>query len=296
MGKNCIVYLIKNDPEHISNFNSSIASVAKHLKRTLDSGTDLILFLDHGFDKNALQLPTGITTFFELAPFDKLPDGLQQNQVSEYFPHPTHSNGPLAWGDPGFSIGYRHMCRFYSGGMYDQKIFENYSYYLRLDCDSRFLSDVPYCLFEFAARHRLIYGFIDEATQVDDFRVSMGFTQSSRAYVREGKNLFQILKSYFLVKRNGMYYTNLELGYLPWFRSKTYMSYFRHLDSLFGFHLYRWGDAIVKYFAVRTFLPARSYRALRGFVYQHGAVYQNEQFLWQRLARRFKNLSRVLFR
>lgn len=292
---NCIIYLIKNDPVHIRNFNESISSVAMYLKKTIDSGVDLLLFVDKEFDRSTLQIPSGLNARFQTAPFENLPTGLEPHHVASYFPHPTHSNGPLGWGDPGFSIGYRNMCRFFSGAVYEQAILNGYAYYLRLDCDSKFLSDVPYNLFEYAKRNRLIYGFIADATQTDDFRVSMGFTEISRSFVRMKGSPTQVVRSFVRARRNGMYYTNLELGYVPWFQSEAYMSYYRYLDSLFGFHLYRWGDAIVKYFAVRTLLPRRSSGPLRGFIYQHGAIYPNERFLHQRISRRIRNFLKSKF-
>ena len=35
-----------------------------------------------------------------------------------------------------FSMGYRHMCRFFSGEIFKHPIMENYDNYLRLDTDS----------------------------------------------------------------------------------------------------------------------------------------------------------------
>ena len=46
------------------------------------------------------------------------------------------------------------------------------------------------------------------------------------------------------------YYTNFEIGYLPFFRSEPYQSYFRHLDSEGGFYYYRWGDAPIRLLGV----------------------------------------------
>lgn len=84
---------------------------------------------------------------FEKVNFDTLPNGLIQDQIPKYFPHPTLWVGPVGYGDPGFSIGYRHMCRFFSGEIYKHPALEEYDYYMRLDRDSLFLSEVDFDCF-----------------------------------------------------------------------------------------------------------------------------------------------------
>jgi alpha 1,2-mannosyltransferase len=41
------------------------------------------------------------------------------------------------------------------------------------------------------------------------------------------------------------YWSNFEIGYLPWYRSDAYRSYFKHLDESGGFFYERFGDAPV---------------------------------------------------
>eukprot|EP00293_Proteomonas_sulcata_P003250 CAMPEP_0184328282 /NCGR_PEP_ID=MMETSP1049-20130417/143540_1 /TAXON_ID=77928 /ORGANISM="Proteomonas sulcata, Strain CCMP704" /LENGTH=122 /DNA_ID=CAMNT_0026650585 /DNA_START=1 /DNA_END=369 /DNA_ORIENTATION=+ len=46
------------------------------------------------------------------------------------------------------------------------------------------------------------------------------------------------------------FYTNFEIGYIPFFRSEAYQSYFEHLDKQGGFYYYRWGDAPIRLLGV----------------------------------------------
>jgi len=60
----------------------------------------------------------------------------------------------------GFSLGYRHMCRFHSKGVYEQPILTGLDYAWRLDDDSEILRPIGYDVFEFMRGQNLSYGFV----------------------------------------------------------------------------------------------------------------------------------------
>jgi len=64
----------------------------------------------------------------------------------------------------GASLGYRHMCRFHSKGIYKQPILTGLDYAWRLDDDSHILRAIPYDVFEFMRERHLSYGYIQQTS------------------------------------------------------------------------------------------------------------------------------------
>ena len=284
--KNCIVYLVKNHPDYIDQLNDSLVSVASNLEPSFESKVDLILFVDPDFPRGSVNYPGKLQLRFIEVDFSQVPNGLSKYQVPQYFPNP---NAPS---EIGFSIGYRHMCRFYSGSIYSIPEIHEYEYYLRLDTDSQILSSVNYDLFVRVKNKGAVYGFIREGIQFDNPRVCFGLHDESIAWARKQGGMRR-LRAY-LIKRNKMYYTNFELGRVDFFTSENWSSYFQHLDQSNGFMLARWGDAVVKYFGVNVLTGRQQRLALKGFRYGHGAIYENEARVVQSYMRRIRNLIRIM--
>lgn len=272
---NCIVYLVKNTTEEIEKFNISFNSVFENLLSALEQEVDVIIFHEYGFPTENLQVKKYNNIIFFEVDFKLLPSGLKSNQISLFFPHPTHGNGPIGFGHPGFDIGYRQMCRFFSGEIYRLDIMSKYKYYLRLDCDSQILSKLNFDIFCYFEQRHGYFGYIEAAIQVDDAKTCFGFYDTAMEFLKNRGSFADQVRNKLWVKKNGLYYSNFEMGYLPWFTSEKYLSYYEHIDKSFGFLTNRWGDHIVKYFAVRSFLPKKRLIAVRGFIYKHGAVYDN---------------------
>ena len=70
-----------------------------------------------------------------------------------------------------------------------------------------------------------------------------------------------------------MFYTNFELGKVQWFLTSEYMNFYNSLDETGGFYTKRWGDAPVKFLGVNLFKEENFVLPVKGFTYQHGAVY-----------------------
>ena len=152
------------------------------------------------------------------------------------------------------------MCWFFAGGMFDQPIMEDYKYYLRLDTDSYILSPLNYDIFEMMNNGGYKYGYIEEAVQLDDPAVISGlwdFCWKDTHSIPEGT----------------MYYTNFEVAEIEFFRSGLYYMFFKRIEANGGVYLHRWGDAPIKYLGVNILMPPQQKVAIKGFVYQHGAIY-----------------------
>ena len=171
---NCILYLVRSSDQDVEDFNKSLALVEQNLLPYTNS-TDVLVFVEPSFEEYKSKVRTNIELKYETIEF-QVPNYPQEilDQIPEFFPHPTHGNGPVEWGHPGFSMGYRHMCRFFSGELYTYSVLDNYDYYLRLDTDSYIHTPLNYDIFEWAKDNECYYGYISPAVQKDNLKVIEG--------------------------------------------------------------------------------------------------------------------------
>ncbi len=254
MKKNCIIYLVRTSEKDLEMLNKSLQLVDENVL-TSSENVDVILFHEIGFNdyKSQVHQIKNANIIFQNIVFPEPPEG-----TPDMFPHPNPDQ--VAMGNLGFSIGYRHMCWFFSGGMYDQSILQDYKYYLRLDTDSFILSPINYDIFKMMSDGGYRYGFIEEAIQKDDPAVIEGlwdFAGGTVSGIDEGL----------------MYYTNFEIGEIEWFRNGLYHMFFKRIEWNGGIYIKRWGDAPIKYLGVTLFMPPQWKIPVKGFTYQHGAVY-----------------------
>lgn len=259
---NCIVYLVRSSEKDVQDFNESLSLLETNLLSHTKS-TDVLVYCEESFESYKSQVQSNISLRYETIDF-QVPEYSQEilNQIPEFFPHPTHGNGPIEWGHPGFSMGYRHMCRFFSGEVYKQKSFQEYRYYLRLDTDSFIRTSLNYDIFEWAQQNECYYGYIEPAIQKDNPKVIEGlWDYVNKLYPNN-------------ISEGMMYYTNFELGKVNWFLTSPYMEFYNELNQTGGFYTKRWGDAPVKYLGVNLFMNQNNILPVSGFTYQHGAIYK----------------------
>jgi hypothetical protein len=241
---NCIVYLVRSSEDDLIDFNKSLSLLEKNLIPFIDN-VDLVVFCEKSFEKFKSRVETQLDIKYQLIEFN-LPD---------------YPNGPVAWGHPGFSMGYRHMCRFFSGEMYKFDVIKNYDYYLRLDTDSFIHTPLNYDIFEWAKENECYYGFIAPAVQQDNEKVVEGLWDFvNQVYPNN-------------IPDRLMFYTNFELGKVSWFLTSEYMNFYNYIDKSGGIYSRRWGDAPIKFLGINLFMNKQNIIPVQGFTYQHGAVY-----------------------
>ena len=258
---NCIVYLVRSSEDDLIDFNKSLSLLEKNLIPFIDN-VDLVVFCEKSFEKFKSRVETQLDIKYQLIEFN-LPDYPKEilDNIPEFFPHPTHGNGPVAWGHPGFSMGYRHMCRLFSGEMYKFDVIKNYDYYLRLDTDSFIHTPLNYDIFEWAKENECYYGFIAPAVQQDNEKVVEGLWDFvNQVYPNN-------------IPDRLMFYTNFELGKVSWFLTSEYMNFYNYIDKNGGIYSRRWGDAPIKFLGINLFMNKQNIIPVQGFTYQHGAVY-----------------------
>ena len=260
---NCILYLVRSSDQDVEDFNKSLALVEQNLLPYTNS-TDVLVFVEPSFEEYKSKVRTNIELKYETIEF-QVPNYPQEilDQIPEFFPHPTHGNGPVEWGHPGFSMGYRHMCRFFSGELYAYSVLKNYDYYLRLDTDSYIHTPLNYDIFEWAKDNECYYGYISPAVQKDNLKVIEGLWDKVNEMIPDN-----------FIQEGMMFYTNFELGKIDWFLTSEYMRFYNELDETGGFYTKRWGDAPIKFLGIHLLMEPKHIIPVQGFTYQHGAVYE----------------------
>jgi len=248
--KNCILYLVRSSQNDIDMLNKSLSLVRLNLLAAIKGPVDIIIFHEKSFDSSyqkKVHQPNECGVIFQEVNFI-LPD--YDNKIKEKIlticPHPSETSRP------GFSMGYRYMCDFFSGSLYEQKLLKNYSYYIRLDTDSFILSKIKYDLFEWMEDKKCEYGFILPAVGRDHPKVVEGLWNQTSKYILE--NNIKTQKSINNIPDGQFYYTNFEIGKVSSFsEGSKYYEFYKFLKSTGNIFIKRWGDAPIKYLGVNLF-------------------------------------------
>ena len=269
--KDCVLFLVRSSEADVEELNVSLSLVETNLL-AFCSNVDVLIFHEKSFH-NLKHLVRSTVQLKYIEIEFKIPSYSApiREKIPEFFPHPTHGKGPVAWGHPGFSMGYRHMCRFFSGAMYENSILHEYDMYLRLDTDSRILSPLGYNIFDWARSNSCFYGYIKPAVQVDNPAVVFGLKEHVQEWVSRNRvSTFVDVRS---IPSGEMFYTNFELAKTSWFLQEQYQDFFHSIDDSGGIYINRWGDAPIKLLGVRLLMEPSYIKPVSGFVYKHGAVY-----------------------
>ena len=158
-----------------------------------------------------------------------------------------------------FSMGYRHMCRYFSGAIYKDPFFENVDYMLRIDCDSYFIDKLDYDIFKYVADNNIKYSSVAERENESDY-VIIGLKEFLEKYFDD---------DYKMPSVNKTFDTHFELVNFKWFREEPYIKYFNEIDKTGNIFIRRWGDAPLKYQGVKYMLPEDQIHMFN-LPYKHG--------------------------
>jgi alpha 1,2-mannosyltransferase len=285
--KNCILYLVRTSEDDLEMLNKSLRLLDTNLLPALKERTDIILFHESSFGESFRSRVTPVqngTIVFQNVTFIAPSYSAEiRAQIPEFYPHPTAAN------HRGFTMGYRHMCDFFSGALYDQPIMQHYEYYLRLDTDSFILSKIRFDLFDWMHTQHVEYAFMESALQQDHPKVIEGLWAETRKWL--GTNHVETQVPLETLPEGKMFYTNFEMGKVSSFsKGSAYYRYYEFIKSTGNIYIKRWGDAPIKYLGVNLFLPTASIQPVYGFIYQHGAVFDlfgyKKTFPWNLLPHR----------
>ena len=176
-----------------------------------------------------------------------------------------------------FPIGYRHMCRFFGGMVFNHPTMLKYKYYMRVDSDSFILSTVQNDPFEWIAENKFIYADYPFGSE----------TPKEVEWARRG--LWECVKEFITSNFNKLtnpptewngelYNTNFEICDMDFFRTKEYQDFFNHIDSTKNIFYRRWGDSMIRWLGVRLFMPnSVGIMTDLNFCYQHGSYAGNSK-------------------
>lgn len=280
-----IVYLVRSKAQDIINLKRSL-----HLLDTnfnIRHKYPIILFhedLDERTIKDLFQ-STKSPIRFEKLKF-KIPSFLPRNEVPEF----VYAKNTK------FGIGYRHMCRFFAGGIYKEPAFEALDYYWRLDTDSFIPKKINYDVFRLMEEKNYIYGYISIMKDLEE--VVEGLWHTTNKYIKENN-----IKPTFLHKfiKDGAwdrsnYYTNFEISRTDFWRSKQVTDYFDYLDHSGGIYKHRWGDHVIHLLTLSMFAPESQVHRFSDVPYQHQEFANDYNLLMKARAELRKTAKRIMRR
>lgn len=152
-----------------------------------------------------------------------------------------------------WSVGYRHMSRFFCHGMFQLQFVQELEFYWRLDADSMLLEQVTADPFEIMKRKGRVYGY--NVIAFEDAAVATGLFDAVRHHFARGSSS-QVLGKH--VNSNewnkSMFYTNFEISRVDFWRSAAYERFFQDVDKAGGIYYRRWGDAPIHFLAAAALL------------------------------------------
>lgn len=178
-----------------------------------------------------------------------------------------------------FSMGYRHMCRFFSGELYKNDAIKNYDWYWRLDSDSFIHSDINYDIFNFMDKKGFIYGYLGQVLK-DIPNAVEGLWDLTKRYIQIHNIKPKFLQKY--LDNNGswdrsLYYTNFEVSKLDFWRSDEYMKYYNYIDQNGGIYYNRWGDHVIHFLALSIFIDENKIYCFKDIDYSHQSFRPNKK-------------------
>ena len=145
-------------------------------------------------------------------------------------------------GQQNWPLGYRHMCRFWSGGFLTNHTIAEYDYVWRMDTDAYLTHQVDHDIFQRMCDNKVTYAYSN--TTHDVAEVCVGLDDASRTFFN--------MKGYqYRWEPFKMYTTHVEIMHVPTMKNSDYFEYYKALDKhpYNGFYMRRWGDAPIRYIA-----------------------------------------------
>lgn len=226
--KACIIYLV--DTYDVPNFRLSLSLV--HNIKTYEP-LPIIAFHEQSLPKDVIQeLSAKYAVRFVLIEFT-LPK--YNRAILEAIPEIFQGPGCK------FTLGYRHMCRFFAGEVFKRPELLEYDYVIRLDTDSFILGPLLYPI-EQMVKAGAVYGY--RIINEDHESCYKGFYNAvSNFCYTHGVRMWSVTEG-------SVYYTNFEVYKMERFRVGVYQSLYEYMDRTGGFFTARWGDHILRYTAV----------------------------------------------
>jgi hypothetical protein len=231
-----IVYLLRTTYSDIIDIIKSLKSLKLYFLQYFDY--PVIIFVEDNFSeeyKNIIKNNIDFNINFELIKFKGYDEINKDKNIEKILI--TH-NGNQKW-----PLGYRNMCRFWSGDFLNNKIIEKYKYIWRMDSDAFLHEKVDYDLFKNMEDNDIVYNYSNICD--DDEEVCIGLYDFSKKFFNENNIEF----SWDLYK---MFTTHVEIINTDVFKNSIYYDFYNKIDETNNFYIYRWGDAPIRYITMKN--------------------------------------------
>ncbi len=192
---------------------------------------------------------------FKVIKFE-IPSWLDSNRVNAFWPK---------------ALGYKHMCRFFSGELFKDEALRIYDWYWRLDSDSYIHSKIKYDIFKFLEENGYIYGYIGMILN-DSPSVTKGLWTFIKTYIEENNIKPTFLNEYLNENKEwnrSLYPTNFEISNFNFWRSEKYLKFYNAIDKNGGIFYHRWGDHVIHFLALSIFVKKDKIYCFKDIDYSH---------------------------
>ena len=251
--KAAVYYLVRSDRIRI--LGESLKALDKYFNNRFKY--PVIIFHERNFTayhRAQLREVTTSNLYFQLIQFT-IPDFIVQ---------------PFPKSECNYPVGYKHMCRFHSLGVYEQPIIKQLDYTWRLDDDSFILSNINQDIFRFMSDKDLVYGYTFVTN--DAGRCVQHLWTNATSYIRDNHIKTQFFDKWPDTK---MYYNNFEVSATKLWYSTEYKEYINMIDRAGGIYYNRWGDAPIKSIAVSMFVPENKTHCFCDVKYKHQGMHRD---------------------
>ena len=235
--KACIIALVTN--EDLSEFIQTIAQFETNFNQKYNYS--YIFFNNKNFTqhfKNEILKHTNSLVEFGLI-------SEEQWNVPKWI-NETRLNASL--NTIGFSLNYRHMCRFFSGFFFKHELTLKYDYFLRIDSDSMFPCEIKEDPFVKLIENNYKYGFIlsngeSRFTIPNLWNTIKEWLNKTISEQTLNKNSVDFISNDIgnsLSSDDCIFYNNFEIASFNLYRDKKYLDFFDYLDKSGGFFYERW--------------------------------------------------------
>ena len=172
------------------------------------------------------------------------------------------------WKRPKYSIGYRHMMRWFSVLIWPYLTQEGYTHVMRLDDDSYIHSKIHYNLFDYMRENKKKYAF---RQPVRDSGVGKGYDKIVDDYLLEHPSATsqELINTYKNVSKRVGFYNNFFMAEISFFTNEPVVGLLRAIDESTLIYKERTGDLVIHSTAVRLFLHPNEIHWFRDFTYEH---------------------------
>ncbi|ORX78662.1 alpha-1,2-mannosyltransferase [Anaeromyces robustus] len=174
-------------------------------------------------------------------------------------------------------IGYRHMCRFFSGFFYNHPMLKPFDYYWRVEPGVGFHCKINEDPFKYMRDHNKVYGYVISLIELANTVPSLW--EKVKEFMKTYPQFIAHPNSLEFLSDDGgetwnlcHYWSNFEIADMRFFRSKKYETFFNFLDKKGGFFYERWGDAPVHSIATSLFLEPDKIHFFKNIGYTHWPV------------------------